>query len=178
MARDLLKILKMCSRSVRNAGTTLPELMVAITILAAGLTGLFATFSMGLQEFRFARQTAVASESLFARTERLREVTWAQLADSNYLANSILNTAATAEGILPQLAQQVTVADYPTPVVPTTPIVVARSATGTVSVTSSNTALASSSLLSVKVRQTWTGARGISRAIETGFITSQSRVKR
>jgi Tfp pilus assembly protein PilV len=165
-------------RSRRNSGATLVEVAIAIGVLGIGLSGVLATYSTAMQRVRSGRQTLLASESLAARSEQIREAGWKMITDSAYVAGSILNTAPGAAAVLPQFAEEVIVAEYPPATPPVRPVVVTRSATGAVAVKSSNPKLAEASLLSVRLRGTWLGPKGAAAEMETAFITARNGVKR
>ena len=109
----------------------------------------------------------MAQESLQDRVEQLRNCTWPQITDANYIAASVLNTPSNDATFLAAATETATINTYPTPLSP--PILVTRSG-ATVTIGSSNAAIANSDLVRVDIVLNWTTSPG-RRALSAGTST-------
>jgi prepilin-type N-terminal cleavage/methylation domain-containing protein len=123
-------------RLPRQTGFTLAEVMLATSILAVGFAGLWAALGQCLSISRAHMETIAATECLTQRVEQARAAGWSAVLTASGISAQVLNLPAANAAALPNLQEQVTVAPYP-PLTPApTPIVVTRSASGTVTVVS------------------------------------------
>ena len=139
------------------------------------VTGLFALNSRALQNLKSTRETAAANQVLLERFESVRRLQWSQLTSSSGI-QTLLGTAARAEGTLPRLQQEMIVAAYPASST-TMPLQVTRASTGVTTVNSTNSALTNSSAVSVLLRLTWKGANsGATRTRENTMVVAKGGV--
>lgn len=68
-----------------TAGHSLPEAIVAVSLVGMMLISLYAGFSTGFRLVRCARENLRATEILTQQTELLRLCNWSQLHDKKYL---------------------------------------------------------------------------------------------
>lgn len=86
----------MCSYSKpssvrRLAGHTLPETIIAVSLVGVMFISLYAGFSSGFSLLRAARENLRATEILTAQTERIRLLNWSQVLDpAQYLPASFV----------------------------------------------------------------------------------------
>lgn len=69
------------------AGHSLPEAIVAVSLVGMMLVSLYAGFSTGFTLVRSARENLRATEILTQRTELIRLCSWSQLQDHKYLGS-------------------------------------------------------------------------------------------
>ena|SRR5438477_8166964 len=138
-------------------GFTFVENLIAMAIVLLFFAALFAVNSQALYLLNSGREAVVANVCLRDRVEQLRDCTWAQLTDSNYLRTSVLNSAPSGSSNLGQLTETVTVNSYP--VAGNPPISVVRN-NGSVSVVSTNAAIANGALVRVDDTLSWTAGPG------------------
>jgi prepilin-type N-terminal cleavage/methylation domain-containing protein len=132
---SVLARMKACS-PLRQTGFTLAEVMLATSILAVGFAGLWSALGQCLRISRAHLETIAATECLTQRVEQTRAAGWSAVLTASGISGAVLNLPAANAAALPNLQEQITVAPYPplTPEPP--PIVVTRSAGGTVTVLS------------------------------------------
>ena len=150
-----------------DEGFTFVENLIAMVIVVLFFGALFALNSQGLYLLNSGREAVVANVCLRDRVEQLRNCTWAQLTDSTYLSTSILNSAPSGASNLGQLTETLTINTYPIGANP--PIRVVR-VNGSASVSSTNVAIASGTLVRVDETLSWTagpGGRGRTQATST-----------
>ncbi len=117
------------------------------------------------------RQAALASMAFSERTATLRDCTWTQLTSSSYLQTSVLNNATASASQLGSLTETITVNSYPTALNPA--ISVVRNSNGTVTVATTNSAIASGSMARVDISLNWTGSNGRSRTEGTTTVIAR-----
>jgi len=135
------------------------ELMVAVSVIALGFLGLWTAFGQCLSLARAHQETIAATECLQQRVEQARSVGWNALLSANGISGQIFNTPCADAGMLPNLTETITVAPYPALTPAPTPLLVKRTADGTVTVvTQPAPAFDLRSILSVRVdfSMTWT----------------------
>jgi hypothetical protein len=71
-----------------TAGHSLPEAIIAVSLVGMMLVSLYAGFSSGFTLVRSARENLRATEILTQRTEMLRLCNWSQLHDKKYLRST------------------------------------------------------------------------------------------
>jgi hypothetical protein len=113
--------------------------------------------SQSLYLLNSGREAIVANVCLRDRVEQLRNCTWAQLTDSNYLRTSVLSSPLTGAANLGQPTETVTINSYP--VAGNPPITLVRT-NGAVTVSSTNAAIANSTLVRVDESLSWTAGPG------------------
>lgn len=154
-------------------GFTFIENLMAMAIGVLFFGALFAVNSQGLYLLNSGREALIANVCLRDRIEQLRDCSWAELTDSNYLRTSALNSASPGASNLGQLTETLTINSYP--VAENTPIRVVRN-NGAVSVSSTNSAIADASLVRVDSVLSWKagpGGRARSQATSTLMAKQQ-----
>jgi len=140
-----------------QAGFTFIENLIAMVIVVLFFAALCGLNSQGLYLLNSGREAVMANVCLRDRIEQLRNCTWAQLTDSNYLRTSFLNSAPSGAANLGQLTETLTINSYP--VAGNPPISLTRT-NGSTSVISTNAAIASSTLVRVDEIFSWTAGPG------------------
>lgn len=155
-------------------GVSLIEIMIAVSVVALSLGALFATFSASAGLAASQRQTAAATACISGRFEQIRAGSWAQITSPEAVQQFILDTPAASAEYLPQLAEQITISEYPPSNPPATPIVVRRGSNGTVEIVSrpSGGTLLSKLVVRVDVRSTWVGTGGRTRVRESSTVVA------
>ena len=168
-------------------GFTLVDLMMAVGIIALGLSGLCYSNSQALTILRTSRETMVASKMLQERLEKIRAANWTEITDAAYLQD-FYSVATSASPQLTGETESITVSQYPPPVPASSsnPIKVSRAASGTVTL-AAYTANAGGVLavdlndqpmVRVDVSVTWPGAAGRTHTRETSTIISNGGIGR
>ena len=137
--------------------------MVAIALIAIGFPALYAINSQCLYVVNASRQAFDCNQALQDRMEQFRNCTWAQVTDSSYVAGNIMNIAGKNSGSLKSITEVVTINAYPTAVNP--PIQITRS-NGTITVNSTNAAIASGNLVKIDITLSWTQGLGKKSRLE------------
>ena len=140
------------------AAFTLIDNIVAVAIVAGFFGALYAMSGQCLYLLNSGRQTTVAQQAIQDRIEQLRNIKWVQLTDPAYIAGNVLNTAAQNGASLSGLSETVTVNAYPTALSPSNQVT--RSSAGAVTVSSTNSAIASGDLVRIDVTLNWTASPG------------------
>jgi hypothetical protein len=140
-----------------EAGFTFVENLIAMVIVVLFFAALYGLNCQGLYLLNSGREALVANVCLRDRVEQLRNCTWAQLTDSTYLRTSVLSSSPTGAANLGNLTETLTINSYPTAGNP--PISLTRT-NGSASVTTTNAAIANSTLVRVDATLSWTAAPG------------------
>jgi hypothetical protein len=140
-----------------EAGFTFVENLIAMVIVVLFFAALYGLNCQALYLLNSGREALVANVCLRDRLEALRNCTWAQLTDSTYLRTNVLNSSPSGAANLGNLTEVLTINSYPTAGNP--PISLTRT-NGSASVTTSNAAIASSTLVRVDATLSWTAAPG------------------
>ena len=155
-----------------QSGFTLVDSLVAIAITATVFTALYALSGQCVYVLNSGRELTSAQQALQDRGEQLRNLSWTQVTDSNYIANNVLNQASTNATYLNGLSETVTVNAYPTAVSPA--IKLTRSG-GSVTINSTNSTIASGNLVRIDTTETWTAGRtGSSRSVVTSTVQAKN----
>lgn len=145
---------------VNELGVTMPEVLIALCILAIGFVAVWTAAGQCLQLVRSHRESIAATGILLRRVEDSRTAGWSTMVTASAIRDIILQPAVVPAGSLPGVEEQITVSPYP-PVKPApTPIVVQRRADGTVQIVSQPSAgLYLRSILAVRAdyQVTWKG---------------------
>jgi len=128
-----------------------------MAILASGFLALYVLNSQSLLLLNSGRGATMAEQSLQDRIEQLRDCSWTQLTDGNYLRNNILNAATNASRNMGQVSETITINSYPVALNPA--LVVTRS-NGASSIVSSNNAIASNDMATVNLTLTYRAGPG------------------
>lgn len=165
----MIKLSQIQKNRAIKGGFTFIDNVVAMMIFAGFFIALYSINAQCLQLVSSSRQALAAGQSLQDRMEQVRTCTWAQITDSNYISSSILNTAVNNAPILGGVTEVITINSYPTAVNP--PIKVTRASNGTVTINSTNAAIATGDLVAINIQLSWTAARG-SRARSMAIYTT------
>ena len=117
----------------------MPEVLVALSVLAVGFIGVWTSAGQCLQIARAHRETIAATEVLMRRVEDCRSTGWNTILTPEGIKENILNMSATDATALPGIEEKITITPYPAVTPATTPIVVARHTNGTVEILSAPT---------------------------------------
>lgn len=159
----------------KAAGWTLVEAVVSLAVLGIGISGVLAINSRVLSQLRSTRQTAAATHALQERMDATRRATWLQLTDIGYVSGTMLGSAAAAAADLPNLVEDVEVANYPP--LPSPVNAARRKANGSVTIVSTNVNQGTEArAVRVLSRATWTGANGIRRTRENATIVAKDGI--
>ncbi len=161
---------------LKSAGMTMPEVLMALCVIAIGFVAVWTSSGQCLQLARAHRETIAATETLFQRVEDSRTAGWNIIVSGEGIRENILAVKADQAGWLPELEEQITVTPYP-PVTPApVPIVVQRHANGVVEIASEPPpGLYLRSILAVRVdfSATWkSGQNQRRRRRETSTVVS------
>ena len=150
-----------------QSGFTLVDVMVAITLVVASFTALYALGGRCFYVINSGKELTSAQQVLQDRIEQLRNLQWTQVTDPNYLANNVLNQASSNAAYLNSLSETVTIYAYPPPAAPPTPTPIQLTVSnGSVTTGSTNSTIASGNLCRIDVTESWTAGRtGLARSI-------------
>lgn len=158
---------------ITKSGFTLVDSMVAIVIAAGGFAALSALGGQCVYMIDSGRELISAQQVLQNRVEQLRNLPWTQLTSSSFLANNVLNTAASQNAsYLNNLSETISVNAYPTAV---SPAINLTASNGAVTTNSTNSAIAQGALCRIDVTESWTAGRnGRARSISTSAVQAQN----
>jgi Tfp pilus assembly protein PilV len=143
-------------------GFSLVEAVFACALVAVFFIGIFGLNSQCLLFANSSRELMSAGQSLQARMEQLRALTWTKITDATAI-QTLLTPAVSPTNSLGAVTEVVTIYKYPPPANPTpTPIQLTRVANGTANVTptinTTNATLASGDMVQVNMKWTWQAA--------------------
>jgi len=143
-------------------GFSLVEAVFACALVAVFFIGIFGLNSQCLLFANSSRELMSAGQSLQARMEQLRALTWTKITDATAI-QTLLTPAVSPTNSLGAVTEAVTIYKYPPPANPTpTPIQLTRVANGTANVTptinTTNATLASGDMVQVNMKWTWQAA--------------------
>ena len=152
----------------RSAGAfTLVENAVAVAIVGLFFVALYMLNTQCLYMLNSGREAVAAEQSAQDRLEQLRNCTWAQLTDANYLRDNILSASTTGARNLGSVTETVTVNAYPIALSPAISIVRSN---GTATAASSNASIANTDIVRVDLALNWQagpGGRSRTQAVTT-----------
>jgi hypothetical protein len=135
----------------------------------------FATNSRLLIALKTQKESTAATMVLQQRMESLRAASFSQVADKNYLKDTIFSNATGSEGPLGQLSEQVAVGAYTD--TSQAPIMLLRDPQHpTPQVLSDNTNLTANNLLQVDLLLQWTSANGRIRTKQLSAIFGKGNI--
>lgn len=153
-----------------RSGISLVENMVAVAIVAVIFSGLFVLSSHCMNITNSGRQAAQASLGIADRMSTLRNSTWAQLTNSSYLQNSVLNTPTSGSSKLNTVTETITINTYPTPLSPAISVIRSPSSS---SVSTTNSSIANGNMARVDILLSWSGPGGRTRVQSTTTIIAR-----
>src|SRR5437870_13635894 len=102
------------TRSVTNAANTLPEVLIAVVLVATFFASIFELNAMCLRCIDSSKESLAAIQSVQDRSEVLRNLAFTDLTSSSYVQN-LTTTAANAAPFCQKATETVSISKYPTP---------------------------------------------------------------
>jgi Tfp pilus assembly protein PilV len=165
--------------SAAESGTSLPELMISALLLATFFASIFEVNAVCLRLVSGSKENVAAIQGVQDRLETLRNLSYIDLTDANYLATKVMTAPSNVSSLAEKAAEEVTVVTYDTdnPIGGTigTGIKLTRppGASATPTVVSTDNTVPNSKAVLVTVKYTWRMALGgRSRVEETSSIVS------
>jgi Tfp pilus assembly protein PilV len=155
------------------AGFTLIEAIIGMTILVWFIAGLCLAGSRVSTQLEAQREVAAASQSIQERTEAMRGASYSDLTDATFVQTNLLRAATKSEAILHSPVEVLTVSDYPPD---TSARLQATRQQGTVTINSSNPALANAAAVRVDLRLSWQSQNGHIRSREISTIAANGGI--
>lgn len=160
-------------RIQREAATSLPEVLIAVLLLAIFCASIFELNGVCLRYIDATKESVAALETVHDRCEVLRNIAFSDLTNASYVQN-LLATAANGSEFCNKATEFVEIRAYPTPNGVTR---FTRTPAGTVSTDSTATDLGKS-LVKVDVLTTWNMTLGgRARSEQTSTIISNGSKK-
>jgi type II secretory pathway pseudopilin PulG len=75
-----------------DSGFTVVEVAVAVALLTIGLGGLFALLGTAVKETVTGNAASVAQQNTSARMDQMKNLTWANLTNANYISTNVLGS--------------------------------------------------------------------------------------
>ncbi|HEV3408731.1 MAG TPA: hypothetical protein VG095_00425 [Chthoniobacterales bacterium] len=123
----------MLARRAHIAGTSLPELMISVLLLGAFFASIFEVNAVCLRYISASKENVAAIQGVQDRLETLRNLTYTNLVDKDFLKNTMLASAANSSEFGKKMTETITVTAYDTdsnPGGPTGSGIVVRKAPG------------------------------------------------
>jgi prepilin-type N-terminal cleavage/methylation domain-containing protein len=139
-----------------KAGFTLPEIVVATTLVAVFFCSIFEINALCLRYISASKENVGAIEAVHDRLERVRNADFGTLTTVSSM-KSLLGTPANSSPMAKRAVETVTVSDYPSGV-PT--ITYTRGANGTVTSVPSTADFSNSTLVQVDLANQWPATFG------------------
>src|SRR3954463_5715260 len=79
--------MKICCVAKSNRATSLPEVVLAIAILAIMAAGIISSFNYGFFIMRLVRENQRATQVIMEKAETIRLYNWDQITAGNYISN-------------------------------------------------------------------------------------------
>jgi hypothetical protein len=154
---------------------TFSELCVAMVVVLLFGAAVFATNSRLLLALKTQKESTSATMVLQQRMESLRAASYSQIADKDYLKNSIFSSSTGSEEPLGSLNEQVAVGVYGDTSV--TPIMLLRNPQhDTPQTLSNNDNLTNYNLLQVDLLLQWTSANGRTRTRQLSAVFGKGNI--
>src|SRR4051812_22385481 len=102
-------------RSQSRDAFTIPEAIVAISVIMLALGAVMQLNGQQLKMVKSARQSNAATLSLGERIEQLRIANWRQITDATYLRDTYFATQPRSMAPLDQTVEKITISGYPDP---------------------------------------------------------------
>lgn len=144
-------------RRLRSAFTLIDQVF-AVAIVSGFFAALYALNGQCLYLLSAGREMTSAQQALQDRMEQIRNLQWANVNDPNYVANNLMNTPSPSVAALGSATETLVVNSYPIAVNP--PMQITRSASGTVTITSTNSAIVNGDLVRIDVTLNWLASPG------------------
>ncbi len=158
----------------RRSGSALLETMIAMTIVTIFLSGLHLTNSQVMSQVRGSLESSAALRVLGGRAEQVRAATWSEINDPAFLQTTLLAGAPDCGDALGNFVENIQLTAYLAPVGTVQPIQLARTADGTVLVTSpGDGTMPGQPSVRVDLTASWTGKGGRARTRQVSLIVAQ-----
>jgi Tfp pilus assembly protein PilE len=158
-----------------QAGFTFSELCIAMVVALLFGAAVFATNSRLLLALKTQKESTAATMVLQQRMESLRAASYSNVADQDYLQNTIFSNSTGSEGPLGNLNEQVAVGVYGNTSI--TPIMLLRNPQNpTPQILSSNGNLTNYNLLQVDLLLQWTSSNGRTRTRQLSAIFGKGNI--
>jgi Tfp pilus assembly protein PilE len=158
-----------------QAGFTFSELCIAMVVALLFGAAVFATNSRLLLALKTQKESTAATMVLQQRMESLRAASYSQVADKDYLKNTIFSNSTGSEEPLGNLNEQVAVGVYGDTSI--TPIMLLRNPQNpTPQILSSNDHLTNYNLLQVDLLLQWTSSNGRTRTRQLSAIFGKGNI--
>ena len=155
-----------------QAGMTLPEVLVAILLMAIFCGSVFELNAVCLRYIDSSKEAVAALQSVHDRAEVLRNLSFTDLTTAATVQN-LLTTAPNSSDFCKKATETVTIASYPTANGTTR---FTRTSDGTVTLNSTATSLGST-LVQVNVSTSWNMLGGRARSEQASTIISNGTKK-
>ena len=157
----------------RNGGALL-ETIIAMTIVAIFLSGLHLTNSQVMSQVRASLESVAALRDLSSRTEQVRDSTWSQITDPNYLQSTLLAVVPDSTGELGNLVETIEVKAHLAAPGTVAPITVSRLQNGTTTVLNPGGAtMPDQPSVRVDLTAAWSGKGGRPRTRQMSLVVAQ-----
>jgi hypothetical protein len=104
----------MLLRRNKELGGTLPELMISVLLLGAFFASIYEVNAVCLRYIGASKENVAAIQGVQDRLETLRNLTYTNLVDKDFLKNSVLATTANSSEFMKNVTETVTVRAYDT----------------------------------------------------------------
>lgn len=161
-----LLICETLRRGLARGGSTIVEIMVAMSVVVLFFSGIFLMNSQVLGLLRSTLESTGSLRTLNGRAEQLRSSTWTQLTAAAYLADTILATAPDSGGDLGLLTETIDVT-----AAQLAPMQVRRNPDGTRTVVAAgDPALPAQASVRIDVTASWVAKGGRTRVRQMSMI--------
>jgi hypothetical protein len=108
--------MKIKNRSVTNAANTLPEVLIAVVLVATFFASIFELNAVCLRCIDASKESLAAVQSVQDRSEVLRNLAFSDLtSNSSSFVRNLMNTPANPAPFSKKATEVVTISKYPTP---------------------------------------------------------------
>ena len=163
-------------KNSRFAGSTLVESLISLAVVGFGFAGFITFNSHQLRTVRSSHEVTSSNLCLQERVEQMRIATWKQLTDGQYLKNTFFASKPLSSAPISDLVEKLTITSYPDESL-ATPLIVQRSADGSVVLLGSGSGLSSQRTAKVLMQIQWT-LKGVPRTRQSVAIVSNGGVNR
>jgi hypothetical protein len=101
-------------------GTSLVEVAMAGALLVIGLTSLYALYGTTVKEVKAGDTAAIAGQNSIARIDQMRNLTWNNVTNPSYIANSLLSNPTSSDNAAAISKEVISI--YPAAVPQTSPL--------------------------------------------------------
>ena len=160
--------------AAQRKGGALLETIIAMTIVAIFLSGLHLTNSQVMSQVRASLESVAALRDLSTRTEQVRDSTWSQITDPNYLRGTLFAVVPDSTGELGNLVETIEVSAHLAAPGTIAAITVTRAQNGAATVVNAGGAtLPDQSSVRVNLTAAWSGKGGRARSRQMSLVVAQ-----